>query len=61
MNPAYNGAVGTAGVFDGDMNVGANMTVGNSSTGLEALFGTLRNVKLYQQTLAAARLQELTT
>ena len=58
-----NGTAGVSGTLtiDGDFNFSANFAVGIDSSGTVALFGTIRNVRIYPVALPAAKMQSLTT
>ncbi len=63
-NSARNGFVagvaGTAGAFDGDMNVNL-IAVGHDGASANQPNSTIRNFRIYQQALPAARFQAMTT
>lgn len=56
-----NGGAVASGVFDGDLSVSTPMFMGSNPGGTQNLFGTLRNVKIWQQALTDAQLKTLTT
>ena len=60
-NGFLSGAAGTPAGFDGDMNIGATIIVGDSGSGNRTLFGTIRNVRIWPVALPAWRLINLTT
>jgi hypothetical protein len=59
-NTCLNGTSGTAGAFDGSMNVGTNLGIGGVTVGRET-FGGMKNVRIWTRELTDAQLQALTT
>lgn len=57
---SLSGAIAT-GTFDGSMNAGANMTVGNKGGAGAAINGTIRNVRIFSTALTDAQLQAMTS
>lgn len=61
MKAFINGSAGAAGTFDGNILGATNFAVGNRVSGALALFGTIRNVRIYSTALTDAQLQAMTT
>lgn len=61
MRAFASGSAGTAGAFDGSMNTGATMGIGNLPGGSGQINGTIRNVRIFNRALTDAQLQAMTT
>ena len=60
-NGFINGTQGTPGVFDGNLNMGATMGIGNLATSSSPLTGPIKNVRIWKRALTLAELALLTT
>ena len=61
MRTAVGGALGSGAAFDGDMNVGAQITIGNDfATAGSSPFGNIRNVRIWIKALPKYVLKTLT-
>ncbi len=58
---AQSGQVGSVATFAGYGTTGGNIRVGDRSGSATELYGTIRNVKIYNRALSAAQLQAMTT
>jgi hypothetical protein len=56
---AYNGST-AAKAFDGDFDIGPALNIGFEAAGLNIMFGTIRNVRIYSTQLSASQLQAVT-
>ncbi len=61
MQTAASGATAAATAFDGTMAFSGNLHVGSNAGTNQFVFGTIRNVRLYNRALANAQLQAMTT
>ena len=56
---AYNGST-AAKAFDGDFDIGPALNIGFEAAGVNIMFGTIRNVRIYSSQLSAAQLSAVT-
>ncbi len=61
MRTFVNGIAGSGAVFDGDMNIGINLSVGAQNASINQWYGTLKGIRLWQRQLPNAVLQAITT
>ena len=64
MNCVLNASAIASAAFDGDMNVGTNFLIGGRGTGAgqpNQLYGTIRNIRIFNRALSSAQLAAMTT
>lgn len=60
MFTASAGTVSGSTAFDGDMNVGASITLGLNGSGTENWYGNIRNLRLWSRALSSSELASMT-